>query len=40
MLEHYNDISPCLLLYFDNNKPMPIREQRWEEYFPLINKGK
>ncbi len=40
LLERYNGISPCLLLYFDNNKPMPIREHRWEEYFVIINKGK
>ena len=37
ILEKYNGISPCLLLYFDNHKPMPIREYRWEEYFPLFN---
>jgi len=37
VLERYNNISPCLLLYFDNHKPMPIREYRWEEYMQLIN---
>ncbi|MBP8640440.1 MAG: hypothetical protein KBI01_06020 [Oscillospiraceae bacterium] len=38
ILERYNNISPCLLLYFDNNRPLPIREHKWEEYFLLINK--
>ena len=36
LLEKYNGISPCLLLYFDNHRPMPIREYRWDEYWPLI----
>ena len=35
-VEKYNKISPCLLLYFDNHKPMPIRDYRWNEYIPLI----
>ena len=30
-------ISPALVLYFDNNRPMPIREYRWDEYFPLLH---
>ena len=36
-LDTYHGISPCLLLYFDNHKPMPIRNHRWSEYGPLIN---
>ena len=36
-LDEYNGISPCLLLLFDNHRPMPIRQYRWEEYLPLIN---
>jgi hypothetical protein len=35
-LDRYNGISPCLLLFFDNHKPMPIREYRWAEYMPLL----
>lgn len=35
-LDTYHGISPCLLLYFDNHKPMPIRDYRWEEYMPLL----
>ncbi len=37
LLERYNNISPCLLLYFDNHIPMPIREHKWTEYMQLIN---
>jgi hypothetical protein len=36
LIERHNGISPCLLLYFDNHKPMPIREHRWNEYFELM----
>lgn len=37
-LDSYHGICPCLLLYFDNHKPMPIREYRWSEYMPLLEK--
>lgn len=33
----WNSISPALVLYFDNNKPMPIREYKFDEYLKLIN---
>lgn len=32
----YHGISPALVLYFNNHKPMPIREYRWHEYYELI----
>ena len=32
IVERWNAISPALVLYFDNHKPMPIRKYRWEEY--------
>lgn len=32
----WNSISPALVLYFDNNKPMPIREYRFDEYMELL----
>lgn len=35
-LEKYNNIAPALLLYFDNEKPMPIREHKFAEYLTLI----
>lgn len=28
----WNQIAPALVLFFDNNKPMPIRQHRWDEY--------
>jgi hypothetical protein len=36
LLDAFHGISPCLLLFFDNHKPMPIRSYRWEEYWPMI----
>lgn len=38
IVDSWRDISPALVLYFDNNRPMPIREYRWDEYFKIINK--
>ncbi len=37
----YNNISPCLLLYF-NTEPFvkPIREHRLEEYEKILNPSK
>ena len=36
IVEKWNNISPALVLFFDNNKPMPIRIHKWEEYFTLF----
>ena len=36
IVNNWNGISPALVLYFDNNPPMPIREYRWDEYFKMI----
>lgn len=38
IVDNWNGISPALVLYFDNNKPMPIREYRWAEYFVLLER--
>lgn len=35
--ENYHNISPAMVLYFDNENPMSIREHRFEEYINLIN---
>ena len=32
IVDKWNNIAPALVLYFDNHKPMPIREYRWNEY--------
>lgn len=36
IVQKWNSISPALVLYFDNNKPMPIREHRFDEYLKLL----
>ena len=38
LVENHNGICPALVLYFDNHKPMPIREKHFVEYFELIKK--
>ena len=35
--DEYKGIKPSLVLYFDNNRPMPIREYKWDEYLSLLN---
>ena len=40
IVDSWNKISPALVLYFDNNRPMPIREYMWDEYFKILNKKK
>ena len=37
-VEKWRNIAPALILYFDNNKPMPIRAHKFDEYINLINK--
>ena len=37
IVDNWNEISPALVLYFDNNRPMPIREYMWDEYFQILN---
>lgn len=39
IVEKWNNISPALVLYFDNNKPMPIREYRFDEYMQILNQN-
>ena len=31
IVDRWNTISPALVLYFDNHKPMPIRQYKWDE---------
>ena len=39
-VEKYKNISPCLLLYFENEpKIRPIREHRFKEYDELLFKS-
>ena len=32
----WGNISPALVLYFDNNRPMPIRVHKFNEYLRLL----
>lgn len=37
IVDNWNGIVPALVLFFDNHRPMPIRQYRWDEY---MNFGK
>lgn len=41
-LEKYNQISPALVLIFDDtiHPVMPIREYRWDEYMNILPEDK
>lgn len=36
IVEKYRDISPALILYFDNHIQMPVRPYRFDEYLELL----
>ena len=36
IFKEYHHIRPALVFYFDNCKPIPIREYMWKDYFSLI----
>lgn len=40
IFDKYRHIAPAMVLYFDNHKPMPIREYKWKDYFELISWSK
>ncbi len=37
---NYRNIKPAMVLYFDNNLPMPIREYMWHDYISLLREHK
>lgn len=39
VVDNFNGIAPALVLFFKSHRPMPIRQQRWAEYFELIDKS-
>lgn len=39
IFKEYHNIKPAMVLYFDNHKPMPLREYKWREYEELILKS-
>lgn len=40
IVDTWNNISPAIVVYFKNEKPMPIREYRWPEYMEILNEYK
>jgi len=38
IVDNWNGIRPALVLFFDDNIPMPIRRHHWDEYLNLIEK--
>lgn len=36
IMDDYHGIKPAMVLYFSSHKPMPIRQEHWEEYYKLI----
>ncbi len=36
VFSNYHHIRPALVLYFENNIPIPIRNYKWQEYVPLL----
>ena len=36
IFSNYHHIRPALVLYFNNHKPIPIRQYRWQEYLLLL----
>ena len=37
IFKNWNGICPALVLFFNNHKPMPIRREKWNDYFKYIN---
>ena len=40
IFSNYHNIKPAMVLYFNNCKPIPIREYMWQNYFPLLKQLK
>ncbi len=38
-MDSWGTIRPALVLFFDNEKPMPIRAHRWQEYLSLLSES-
>ena len=36
IFKEYHHIKPAMVFYFENSKPIPIRQYMWFEYLPLI----
>ena len=40
VFSEYKNIRPALVLYFDNHRPIPIRDYMWDEYLDKIRDKK
>ena len=40
IVKTYNGISPALVFFFKNHKPMPVRIHKWLEYFIFMKRLK
>ena len=40
IFSNYRNIRPALVLYFENNIPIPIRDYMWKDYVELLKKYK
>ncbi len=38
IVDEYHKISPCMVIYFKNHPPMPIRSHKFDEYRFLLAK--
>ena len=38
-MDSWGKIRPALVLFFDNENPMPIREYRWQEYLSILSEN-
>lgn len=39
IVDNYNGISPAMVIYFKNHKPMPIREHMWDDYIKYLQEN-
>lgn len=39
IVDNYNGISPAMVIYFKNHKPMPIREHMWDDYIKFLQEN-
>ena len=37
-VDEYNNISPCLVLFFKDGSKYPIREHKFDDYIKLLGK--
>ncbi|MBE5741506.1 MAG: thermostable hemolysin delta-VPH [Clostridiales bacterium] len=40
IFDRYRHIYPAMVLYFENHRPIPIREYMWQDYLPLLDEYK